>query len=120
MAKANRWPTWGRRAAIGSKDGENGNGWCLRLRTAAAGAVWSTALAVALGLWLPVVAEAKIDGRDAVLTTASPVWADIDWASLLRGDQTIVDHRVAEVATLETSCPEVAEFELIALSLIHI
>ena len=59
-----------------------------RLRTAAAGVVRSTALAVALGSGLPV-AEAKIDSREGVPAGAPPVKADGDWGSLPRGDLAI-------------------------------
>ncbi|MBF8305745.1 MAG: alginate export porin [Acidobacteria bacterium] len=59
-----------------------------RLRTAAAGVVRSTALAVALGSALPAVAaEVDIDRREGVPADASPVRGDIGGVSPRGGDR---------------------------------
>jgi len=57
-------------------------------RAAAVAGVWSTALAVALGTAMTVVAaEGTNDGRESVLAEASPVRTDIVWESLRRGEE---------------------------------
>jgi alginate production protein len=75
-----------------------------RIRTAAAGVVRSTALAVALGLGpTAAAAEADIEGREGAPADASPVRGDIGGVSLGGGDGATVALSAAVPGTAEKS-----------------